>query len=109
MVMAGELPTHEKIQFLSAASLFSGLDYKQREKIASVVKSNFYSVDSYICKEGEPGETMDLIGEGTVRLEVDGLPNQYAKRPGRMHGRNRVDRHGTYAYRCNRKANDLNI
>lgn len=74
MVMTGELPTHEKIQFLSAASLFSGLDYKQREKIASVDKSNFYSVDSYICKEGEPGETMDLIGEGTVRLEVDGLP-----------------------------------
>jgi len=72
--MAGELPTHEKIQFLSAASLFSGLDYKQREKIASVVKSNFYSVDSYICKEGEPGDSMDLIGEGTVRLEFDGLP-----------------------------------
>ena len=74
MVMTGELPTHEKIQFLCAVSLFSGLDYKQREKNSSVVKSDFYSVDSYICKEGEPGETMDLIGEGTVRIEVDSLP-----------------------------------
>lgn len=72
--MAGELSTHEKIQFLSAVSLFPGLDYEQREKIAFVVKSDFYSVDSYICKEGEAGDSMDLIVEGTVRLEVDGLP-----------------------------------
>ena len=72
--MTGELSTYEKIQFLSAVSLFSGLDYEQREKIASVVKSDFYSVDSYICKEGEAGDSMDLFVEGTVRLEVDGHP-----------------------------------
>lgn len=35
--MTGELSTYEKIQFLSAVSLFSGLDYEQREKMASVV------------------------------------------------------------------------
>jgi len=72
--MTGELSTYEKIKFLSAVSLFPGLDYEQREKMASVVKSNFYSVDSYICKKGKAGDSMYLIVEGTVRLEVDGLP-----------------------------------
>lgn len=72
--MEGELSRDERVRFLSTVPLFSGLGHEQREKIASVVKSDFFPVDSYICREGEPGDSMYLIVDGTVQLEVDGIP-----------------------------------
>ena len=107
--MTGELSTYEKIQFLSAVSLFSGLDYEQREKMASVVKSYFYSVDSYICKEGKAGDSMYLIVEGTVRLEVDGLPVSTQRGQGECIGEMALIDMGWTPIVVIERPNDLNI
>lgn len=63
----------DKKAFLSEVSIFQTLDPAQLDQIADMAEVESYGADAYICHEGEIGDSMYLILDGSVSLEKDGL------------------------------------
>lgn len=58
----------EKLLFLRHVSLFSALPAKELGRIAAIAEEVIYPAGASIVKEGEFGECMFLIVEGTVAI-----------------------------------------
>lgn len=63
----------EKIEFLKAISLFSDLPQERLAEMAAVMEEKGYPADSFLCREGEPGDRLYLILSGGVSLVKEGI------------------------------------
>lgn len=64
---------HERERLLAGVDLFAALSEEQRRDIASATSARVYGNGEAIVRQGEPGETMFVVGSGraVVALEPD--------------------------------------
>jgi len=64
---------HERGRLLAGVDLFAGLSEDARHELASAIKSRTFGDGESIVRQGEPGESMFIIGSGkaVVVLEPD--------------------------------------
>jgi small-conductance mechanosensitive channel/CRP-like cAMP-binding protein len=69
----GIVRQHEREQLLASVDLFASLDPERRSEIALATKSRVYGNGEAIVRQGEPGQSMYVIGSGAavVVLEPD--------------------------------------
>jgi small-conductance mechanosensitive channel/CRP-like cAMP-binding protein len=69
----GVVRQHEREQLLASVDLFASLDPDRRSELALTTKSRVYGNGEAIVRQGEPGQSMYVIGSGTavVVLEPD--------------------------------------
>lgn len=69
---AGETPHMltplEKVLFLRKVDLFKDLDVRTLTAIASIAEEQTFEAEEVLCREGEVGDTMCCLVEGTVRV-----------------------------------------
>lgn len=58
----------EKISCMKELSLFSNLDYLEREKVGKLAGKKVYYKGDFIFREGDPANTIYLVKYGRVRL-----------------------------------------
>lgn len=63
----------EKKSFLASIPLFRTLNDEQLERLAQMTQVADYAPGRYVCQEGEIGESLFLILDGSVSLEKDGV------------------------------------
>jgi HEAT repeat protein len=66
----------ERVLFLREVPLFRLLEPEDLERIADVAGERFYRIDEYLCREGETGDELFVLVEGTVEVSkrTDGTP-----------------------------------
>jgi HEAT repeat protein len=62
------LLTMEKILFMKSAPIFAGMAGEELRALAEIVGEVAFKKDSYIFREGEPGEEMFVIVRGSVQV-----------------------------------------
>lgn len=58
----------KKIRCMKELTLFSTLDYLEREKIGALAGKKFYRKNQFIFRDGEPADSIYLIKYGRVKL-----------------------------------------
>ena len=62
------LSTLDRILLLREVPMFSGLTPEDLERIADVAEEQLFSSESFLCVEGEPGNTLFIIATGKVEV-----------------------------------------
>jgi CRP-like cAMP-binding protein len=62
----------EKVELLRAVPLFAELEERQLQAIATLARERDAAAGEVLMREGEPGDTFIVIGDGTVRVERSG-------------------------------------
>ncbi len=63
-----------KVDLLARVPLFSALDQRSMEAVATLAREVATPAGSVLMREGEPAESFYLIVAGTVHVERTGLP-----------------------------------
>lgn len=62
------LSTLDRILLMREIPMFSGLAPEDLEKIAEVAVEQLFPAETVICREGEPGDSLFIIVQGTVNV-----------------------------------------
>ncbi|MEO8469923.1 MAG: cyclic nucleotide-binding domain-containing protein [Chloroflexota bacterium] len=64
----------DKVEVLARLPLFSALDQRSMEAVATLAREVEAPAGTVLMREGDPADTFYLIVEGTVHVERAGLP-----------------------------------
>ena len=76
------ISTLERILLLREVPMFSRLSPEDLEQVAEIAEEQLYADQTFICREGEPGNTLFIIVNGKVKVmkEVNGAETLLATR-----------------------------
>ena len=83
------IPLMERVLFLRKVSLFADLGPSDLERVAEITQERGYADGESIAVEGELGEDLHIVVEGTIRVtrSADGAARELARRgPGEVVG-----------------------
>jgi voltage-gated potassium channel len=66
------MPLENLMLLLGASDAFSALPAKARQRVASLLQEEAFAVGDVIAREGDPGDALFLIVEGSVGLSRPG-------------------------------------
>lgn len=66
------LSTIEKVLFLKSVHLFDRIPSEQLVKVAQIAHEVEFEPDEVFIKQGEPGECLYVVVEGTAQVRLDG-------------------------------------
>jgi hypothetical protein len=78
------IPVIERVLFLRKVPLFADLPPLDLERVARIAEERGYADGEPIGAQGEPGEDLHIVVEGTIRVvqERDGVEHELARRSG---------------------------
>lgn len=62
----------ELLEFMNSVPIFHSLTQDQKTMLASLTTVQSYNTDDIIITQGEPGDTLHIVKEGTVRVVING-------------------------------------
>jgi CRP-like cAMP-binding protein len=67
------LSTIEKVLFLKSVHLFDRIPSEQLVKVAQIAQEVEFEPDEVFIKQGEPGDCLYVVVEGTAQVRLDGV------------------------------------
>lgn len=62
----------EMLEFINSVPIFNPLTQDQKLMLSSLTTVQSYNIDDFIITKGEPGDTLHIVKEGTVKVVIDG-------------------------------------
>jgi small-conductance mechanosensitive channel len=71
----------ERIEYLGAVDLFAPLSREERAELATLSRERLYGAGQTVVREGQAGDSMFIVGRGSVRVAVGETATEVATIP----------------------------